>query len=50
MKRCFFWHLAAFCWYGAAYAQDYPTKPVNIIVPAAAGGPTDTLTRVLARR
>jgi tripartite-type tricarboxylate transporter receptor subunit TctC len=32
----------------AAAAQDYPAKPVVIIVPAAAGGPTDTLTRVLA--
>jgi putative tricarboxylic transport membrane protein len=37
--------LAAF----AAPAQDYPAKPVIIIVPAAAGGPTDTLTRVLAQ-
>src|SRR4029078_11355427 len=33
----------------AAVAQDYPTKPIIIIVPAAAGGPTDTLTRVLAQ-
>jgi tripartite-type tricarboxylate transporter receptor subunit TctC len=33
---------------GTALAQDYPAKPVVIIVPAAAGGPTDTLTRVLA--
>jgi len=31
-----------------AMAQDYPAKPVVIVVPAAAGGPTDTLTRVLA--
>jgi tripartite-type tricarboxylate transporter receptor subunit TctC len=35
---------------GAVSAQDYPTKPINIIVPAAAGGPTDTLTRVLAQQ
>ena len=32
----------------AAGAQDYPAKPIIIVVPAAAGGPTDTLTRVLA--
>jgi tripartite-type tricarboxylate transporter receptor subunit TctC len=32
----------------AGLAQEYPVKPVVIIVPAAAGGPTDTLTRVLA--
>jgi tripartite-type tricarboxylate transporter receptor subunit TctC len=32
----------------AAFAQEYPVKPVVIIVPAAAGGPTDTLARVLA--
>ena len=31
-----------------AMAQDYPNKPVIIVVPAAAGGPTDTLARVLA--
>src|SRR5258708_155289 len=24
---------------GAAAAQDYPTRPINVIVPAAAGGP-----------
>jgi tripartite-type tricarboxylate transporter receptor subunit TctC len=32
----------------SASAQEYPAKPVVIVVPAAAGGPTDTLTRVLA--
>jgi tripartite-type tricarboxylate transporter receptor subunit TctC len=34
---------------GGAQAQtDYPTKPVTIIVPYAAGGPSDVVTRVLA--
>ena len=33
---------------GPAAAQDYPTKPITIIVPAAAGGPTDTISRITA--
>jgi tripartite-type tricarboxylate transporter receptor subunit TctC len=34
---------------GAAQAQsDYPNKPVKIIVPAAAGGGTDTTARMIA--
>jgi tripartite-type tricarboxylate transporter receptor subunit TctC len=30
-----------------AFAQDYPTKPVVLIIPFSAGGPTDTLGRNL---
>jgi tripartite-type tricarboxylate transporter receptor subunit TctC len=33
----------------AASAQDYPSRTVTMIVPYAAGGPTDTVARVLAQ-
>jgi tripartite-type tricarboxylate transporter receptor subunit TctC len=35
---------------GTAAAQDWPNRPINMIVPYAAGGPVDTLGRVMAAR
>ena len=32
-----------------ASAQDYPTRTITIVVPFAAGGPTDTVTRLVAQ-
>ena len=32
---------------GSAAAQAYPNKPITIVVPAGAGGPTDTVARLV---
>lgn len=39
----------AACGIGAAQAQEYPTKPVRIVVPYPAGGFNDTLGRLAAK-
>lgn len=35
-------------WRTCVFAQDYPNRPIRIIVPTPAGGPVDVMARVLA--
>ena len=37
-------------WNGIAVAQDYPVRPITMIVPFLVGGATDTLARFLGER
>ncbi len=39
----------SFVMFGAAKAQEYPTRTVRLIVPFTAGGATDTAARLVAR-
>jgi tripartite-type tricarboxylate transporter receptor subunit TctC len=41
--------LVALSWVQSAAAQDYPSRPVRLIVPFGAGGPADVYARVIAQ-
>jgi len=42
--------IAALFFSFSAIAQPYPNKSITVVVPFAAGGPTDTVTRVIAQQ
>jgi tripartite-type tricarboxylate transporter receptor subunit TctC len=44
-RRALPWLLAA-----PAFAQDWPTRPIRLIVPFTPGGPVDTVGRLIAER
>jgi tripartite-type tricarboxylate transporter receptor subunit TctC len=48
---CRTWLIVLALWSAAAaWAQDYPVRPVRIVVPFATGGPADVYARYLAQR
>src|SRR5947207_543752 len=42
--------LATLAFAGVAAAQNFPSRPITIIVPFSAGGPSDAMARILAER
>jgi tripartite-type tricarboxylate transporter receptor subunit TctC len=50
MKKLFLTALALVAGAVTAHAQTFPSKPITINVPFAAGGPTDSLARAVSER
>lgn len=50
MRRFILAFLAAMTFATPALAQTFPSRPITVIVPFSAGGPSDVMTRILAER
>jgi tripartite-type tricarboxylate transporter receptor subunit TctC len=50
MRKAIWAALAAALISSAAFAENYPSHPITVIVPFSAGGPSDAMMRILAER
>lgn len=50
MRRLVLAVLAMLAFTGVAWAEKYPSHPITIVVPFAAGGPSDAMARILGER
>jgi tripartite-type tricarboxylate transporter receptor subunit TctC len=50
MRKVILAVLAVLAFTGAAVADNFPSHPITIVVPFAAGGPSDAMARILAER
>ena len=50
MRKALWTALTMLALVSAAAAQNFPSRPITIIVPFAAGGPSDAMARILAER
>jgi tripartite-type tricarboxylate transporter receptor subunit TctC len=50
MKRALVGFIALVALCGAASAQNYPVKPIKLIVPFAPGGPADVIGRIIGQQ
>jgi tripartite-type tricarboxylate transporter receptor subunit TctC len=50
MRKAIWAALAVLTLSGQALAQNFPSRPITVIVPFSAGGPSDAMARILAER
>jgi len=50
MRKIVLAALAVLALGGSAFAETFPSHPITIVVPFAAGGPSDAMARILAER